>query len=77
MGIRAKYKNTIKRVICYIVAFAMIVGMAPVTAHAEEETYGYTIECCEGEDCNINMGHTVNGVTVNASPNVKIMGMLL
>ncbi len=71
MGIRAKYKNTIKRVICYIVTFAMIVGMAPVTAHAEEETYGYTIECCEGEQCNINMGHTVNGVTVNASPNVK------
>ena len=71
MEIRAKYKTTIKRVICYIVAFAMIVGMAPVTAHAEEETYGYTIECCEGEGCNINMGHTVDGVTVNASPNVK------
>ncbi len=71
MSIKAKYKTTIKRVICYIVAFAMIVGMAPVTAHAEEETYGYTIECCEGEGCNINMGHTVNGVTENVSPNVK------
>jgi len=71
MNLNGKNKSIIKRVISCIVCFAMILGMTPVTAHAAEDTYGYTIECCEGEQCNINMGHTVDGVTVNASPNVK------
>ncbi len=70
MSIRAKYKSTIKRVICYIVSFAMIVGMAPVTAQAEETSYTYSIEC--GEYCDVAVTQTVGETTTEVAKNTPI-----